>query len=579
MNFKQVLLKTAVLALSWIAGSAAYAQQPFTIRGELGKDKQGIVRLQYYTEEGEVKDSAVVKDGVFILKGAIADPGVVTLVLNPPNYRAMTVEIYKSLDQQNFYLEGAAYLVKGDAGVKTAAITGGQAQKDYAALQALHRPLEEQMHELIEKMEKFKEVMNDTGMQRIQAEAKPLGAKGKEIDSVFIAGHPDSYIAFDLFRKKVRGFIEPSVIEPQFLHFSQRLRHTTEGEKLAVRIAKAKKLDVGQPAIDFTLKDTLGRDVSLSSLKGKYVLLCFWQLNIIGFETMINHLQRVNRLFKDRGLTVLAVSYNLEQSKWMDAIHQNNMSWVNLTDKDGIDKKNKPVSAVAEAYDLNYGNIPQCLLVSPDGKIVARNLWLDNGLPYVIEKAMGSGAASAAGSSGGSMTSAGSKTPAGAAGGQGSDVYVGGEMKNYPTVEWIKGAPVMQFEKDHIYIVELWATWCVPCVAAMPHLNALSQKFGDKISFIGQDVMEDDKTKVAKFVQQKGDGLTYRIAFAGGEGSDFDKKWIKPAGVSGIPQTFVIQNNKLVWQTHPSKLNEAVLQLLVDGKFTVEAAEALSEKE
>ena len=156
------------MALSWIAGSAAHAQQPFSIRGELGRDKQGMVRLQYYTDKGEVRDSAVVKDGVFILKGAITDPGTVTLMLNPPNYRAMTAEIYKSLDQQIFYLEGAAYLVKGEGGVKTATITGGQAQKDYTELQALHKPLEEQMHALTETMEKFKEVMNDTGMQRIE---------------------------------------------------------------------------------------------------------------------------------------------------------------------------------------------------------------------------------------------------------------------------------------------------------------------------------------------------------------------------------------------------------------------------
>ena len=575
MNTKQVLLKTAVLALSWTVSAAAYAQQPFTIHGKLGKDKQGMVRLQYYTEKGEVKDSAVVKDGVFTLKGIVMSPGAVALMLNPPAYRAMTVEIYKSLDQQTFYLEGADYSVKSEAGIKGATITGGQAQKEYTELQALHKPLDEQMSVLREKMEQYKTAMNDTGMQRIQAEARPLGVKGKEIDSVFIATHPDSYVAFELFRKKIRGFIEPAVVEPQFLHFSERMRRTEEGEKLAVHIAKAKKLDVGQPAVDFTLKDTLGKDVSLSSLKGKYVLLCFWQLNVIGFETMMNHLQRVNRLFKDRGVTVLAVSYNLDQPKWMDAIHQNNMSWVNLTDRDGIDKKNQPVSAAAQAYDLNYSNIPQCVLISPDGKVAARNLWLNNELPHVIEKALAGGGQAGTGNGAGAAGSVGSGT-----GTKGeSDVYVGGEMNTYPAVEWIKGDPITQFEKDKIYIVELWATWCVPCVAAMPHLNDLNKKFGDKISMVGQDVMEDDKAKVVKFVKDKGDALTYRMAFAGGAGSDFDKKWIQPAGVSGIPQTFVIQNGKLVWQTHPDKLNEGVLQLLIDKKFTIEAAEALSGKD
>ena len=42
--------------------------------------------------------------------------------------------------------------------------------------------------------------------------------------------------------------------------------------------------------------------------------------------------------------------------------------------------------------------------------------------------------------------------------------------------EWIKGEPVQGFEKGHVYILEFWATWCRPCIAAMPHLSALAEK-------------------------------------------------------------------------------------------------------
>lgn len=147
-------------------------------------------------------------------------------------------------------------------------------------------------------------------------------------------------------------------------------------------------------------------------------------------------------------------------------------------------------------------------------------------------------------------------------------IEVGTQLSTYPKVEWVKGAPVTGFEKDKIYIIELWATWCVPCVAAMPHLNALHNQFKDKnVVFIAQDIMEDDKKKVEQFVAKKGGNLSYKVAFSGAEGSDFDKNWVKPAGVSTIPQTFVIQNNTLVWITTPDQLNEEVIQLLIDGKF------------
>lgn len=91
--------------------------------------------------------------------------------------------------------------------------------------------------------------------------------------------------------------------------------------------------------------------------------------------------------------------------------------------------------------------------------------------------------------------------------------------------------------------------------------------------------MESNKAKVEAFVKEKGDGLSFSIAYAGGDDSDFYNKWIKPAGITAIPQTFVIQNNKLAWHTDPMSLNEKVLQLLVDGKFTIDAAKAVMNKQ
>jgi hypothetical protein len=110
----------------------------------------------------------------------------------------------------------------------------------------------------------------------------------------------------------------------------------------------------------------------------------------------------------------------------------------------------------------------------------------------------------------------------------------------------------------------------------MPHLNSLSKKFRDRIVFLAQDVMESDEAKVTEFVTQQGDNMDMNVAFGGPRGGDFDKKWIVASGTSSIPRTFVIQNNTLVWITTPNNLNETVLQLLIDKKFSIAAAEKIS---
>lgn len=42
---------------------------------------------------------------------------------------------------------------------------------------------------------------------------------------------------------------------------------------------------------------------------------------------------------------------------------------------------------------------------------------------------------------------------------------------------WLKGEPVNQLEKGKVYVVEFWATWCGPCIAGMPHLSEVAEKF------------------------------------------------------------------------------------------------------
>ncbi len=153
---------------------------------------------------------------------------------------------------------------------------------------------------------------------------------------------------------------------------------------------------------------------------------------------------------------------------------------------------------------------------------------------------------------------------------------VNSEVFDYPKVQWIKGDPLITFEQDKIYIIECWATWCGPCIGSIPHLNALSKRFKDKIIFVGQNVWEDNKERVEEFVNDRGEEMGYRIAFGGGDESDFVNKWLKAANLSSIPQTFVVQDNKVVWITHPASLSEGNLQLLIDKEFSIPAAESMS---
>lgn len=154
------------------------------------------------------------------------------------------------------------------------------------------------------------------------------------------------------------------------------------------------------------------------------------------------------------------------------------------------------------------------------------------------------------------------------------------KVEKYPSVTWIKGSGISQFEKGKIYVVELWATWCKPCIKSMPHFSALSTQFKDKITFIAQGVWEGDTAKVKKFVTDNASYFTNSyVAFDGEKDrASFDKNWLKPSGTYGIPRTFLIRNNTIIWITDPFTLTAEHLQALVDGTLTEATAKAIAKK-
>ncbi len=141
---------------------------------------------------------------------------------------------------------------------------------------------------------------------------------------------------------------------------------------------------------------------------------------------------------------------------------------------------------------------------------------------------------------------------------------------------------VKTFEKDKVYVVEFWATWCGPCVQSMPHLVEVQNKFADKgVQIIS--VSDEDLETVQGFLERKVRGseeegkestyaeLTNAYCLTTDPDGSVHTAYMNAAGQNGIPCCFIVgKTGQIEWIGHPMSMDEP-LEAVVEGKWDREA--------
>ena len=353
-------MKKILLGLALIVGMASCNTSSYKISGTLEDKVSGTAFLKKIEMQGqglEDVDSAEVVEGKFTFEGSVEHPELYLIFFE---------------DEQipiAFFLENASISITGESTKLDDAVVKGSKNSDLFEKFNKEVPYQDKVESMREEFFAAQQNGDQATMESLMADMQSIveeqqtyyrnfvKSNDKNAVGAFLTLNMAQALSFEELDSLVKNLEANLGDHPYVVQLKSMMEPMKEQADAEANLA------IGQVAPNFTLTDINGEEVSLESLRGKYVLLDFWAGWCQPCRVENPNFVNAYKKFGGENFEIFGVSLDRTDEDWRKAVKEDGLTWTLAHDVDG---------AIANMYAVQ--SIPNTLLLDKDGVIIDKQL-------------------------------------------------------------------------------------------------------------------------------------------------------------------------------------------------------------
>ena len=320
--------KKIILFMSLLLSLNVFSQNNIKIRGEIINNHFEEVYLYDLSGENRIATSSISKKGKFKIDAKITETNFYRLLITEYDFVFLILKPNDDIEIKIDVKDLKNPVIKGSS----------QSQLAYTALNKL-AAYDEEIKKTTEKIQNEK-----TAYVHNLVKENPTS-----LSILFFLEEIDKGKDYELYKETVI-----------------RLHKTHPQNKMVVELYEKvmkPRVELGTEIPEIALNDKDGKEVKLSSFRGKYVLISFWDSWSGPCRKEMPNLTKVYERYRKKGFEIYSISLDKTTDAWLKACNDDNITWISVHDADH------------EYKDIfNVENIPPTLLIDKKGKIIAKNI-------------------------------------------------------------------------------------------------------------------------------------------------------------------------------------------------------------